>query len=345
MFGFFLQILFIIDTSVFQFALIFPLSKDLRIQHQSLIHEGDLIISGNESLTLEDCVYKLIGNLIVKDNATLFIKNAIFNQTCPDSSLANVIIKDMGTLVLNCSSMVIFQHETARIFVQDYAKFYAISSIIENPIYDVSLWAVNKSEIYMKNSIMKCAEKSVTRACVVLVDHYSNVKVENLTFDRLTAYANATIFIERSTIEDAIRAFNSPMIQVSCSTIRYITADENVTLNVQNSKVELGVRVGGNSRIWFIHSTVPQVNAGGNARVWLISSSTEALNEEDTAEIYVGWDIPLIGPVVFNYKWAPIIHLAIIVLIVAIMLVASYLIMKRLRRQNMSIRSQKKSFL
>jgi len=49
-------------------------AKSVNVLYQSLMHEGDLIVSGNEKLTIENCEYQLIGNIIVKDDATLTIK-------------------------------------------------------------------------------------------------------------------------------------------------------------------------------------------------------------------------------------------------------------------------------
>jgi len=48
-----------------------------------ILHEGDLIIEGNEVLTIEGIVYCQIGNIIVKDNATLRLIDAklIFQET------------------------------------------------------------------------------------------------------------------------------------------------------------------------------------------------------------------------------------------------------------------------
>lgn len=41
-----------------------------------ITHSGDLIISGNQTFTIENCVYQQDGNIIVKDNATLLVRNA-----------------------------------------------------------------------------------------------------------------------------------------------------------------------------------------------------------------------------------------------------------------------------
>jgi len=41
-----------------------------------ITHSGDLIIDGNQTFTIKSCVYTQEGNIIVKDNASLVIKNA-----------------------------------------------------------------------------------------------------------------------------------------------------------------------------------------------------------------------------------------------------------------------------
>lgn len=50
---------------------------------KSITHEGDLVIDGNETFIIENCTYIQTGNVYVRDNARLIIKNAELqlNQT------------------------------------------------------------------------------------------------------------------------------------------------------------------------------------------------------------------------------------------------------------------------
>jgi hypothetical protein len=49
-----------------------------------IIHEGNLTIADNEVYLIDGCYFRQIGNVLVKDNATLIVRNSTFNQTSED---------------------------------------------------------------------------------------------------------------------------------------------------------------------------------------------------------------------------------------------------------------------
>jgi len=341
------------DRNSFLFKQAIAPAKSLVIQYQSFVNEGDLIIGGNEKRTIEDCEYQLIGNIIVKDDATLIIKNAIFNQTgryvpmeipignTPTS--VNIVVENRASLFLTNTTLIISQNITSRILVRNEAKMYIADSSVENFKYDVSIWAIDASLLYIENSMMRRAKENATswtvESCVVLCHHYSEVHIENSTFDRATVYGSSRVFIERSTLKDAVRIFDSPTVQVVDSTIGYVTAEGSPILFIRSSIIGSYINAlqdTTSADIWLIHMTVEKVVARGSSKVRLIDASVKNLQMDGNAALFVGWDLPLFGPVAFSPALAFVIQLVALNLLAAIIIIVLFVLIRKLRKRHLS---------
>jgi hypothetical protein len=326
---------------------------NLAIQYQSIVNEGDLIVSGSETRTIENCEYELNGSIIVKDDVTLIIKNAVFNQTGEyipgegDIPAANIVVKNRARLFLTNTTLIISQNVTSRILVQNEAKMYIADSSIENFKYDVSIWAIDASLLHIENSIMRRANENATvwtvQSCVVLCDHYSEAHIENLTFDRVTVYGSSRVFIERSTLRDALRIFQSPTVQVTGSIIGYVTAEGSPLVYIRSSIIKGSegsyITASENttsSDIWLIHMTVKSVNAGGSSKIRLIDASVEDLNMYGNAALFVGWDLPLFGPVAFSPELASVIQLIVLNLLAVTIIIVLFVGLRKLRKRHLN---------
>lgn len=71
-----------------------------------ITHSGDLVVGGNQTFTIQSCVYTQDGDIIVKDNANLVIKEATlkFDQTSRQRSLT---IMDNGTLKMENATVTV----------------------------------------------------------------------------------------------------------------------------------------------------------------------------------------------------------------------------------------------
>jgi len=334
------------DKNGFLFEQITAPVKSLVIQPQSLVSEGDLIVEGDEIRTIDDGEYQLIGNIMVKDNATLIISNAIFNQTGRNVEAdipANVVVKDRATFYLTNTTLIISQNVTSRILVQNQAKMYVTDSSIENFEFDVSIWAIDNSVLFIENSVMRRAKEDVeywvVQSRVVVCDGHSEVHIENLTYDRTTVYEFSKVFIERSTLKDAVRIFDSPTVQVRDSTMDYLTAEGSPVVFIRSSTIKSYIHAlqdTTSADIWIIHTTVETVVAQGSSKVRLIDASVTNLQIEGNAALFVGWDLPLFGPVAFTPNLAFAIQLiALNALLVAIIIV-SYVLIRKFRKRHLS---------
>jgi hypothetical protein len=335
-----------LDKNGFLFEQAIAPAKSLVIQYQSLVSEGDLIVEGDETRTIEDCEYQLIGNIIVKDNATLIIKNAIFNQTgryVPADIPANIVVENQANFYLTNTTLIISQNVTSRILIQNQAKMYITGSSIENFEYDVAIWAIDNSLVYIENSVMRRAKEDVeywvVETCTVVCDGYSEVHIKNLTFDRTTVYQSSKVFIERSTLNDAVRIFDSPTVQVTDSTIDYVTAEGSPVVFIRSSIIGSYIHAlqdTTSADIWLIHMTVKTVVARGSSKVRLIDASVTNLQMDGNAALFVGWDLPLFGPVAFTPTLAFVIQLIALNSLLAIIIIVLYVLIRKLRKRHLS---------
>jgi hypothetical protein len=319
-------------TSVDLFTLhfnqiIFP-SRNL-VQYQVLEHEGDLIVSDNETRIIENCEYRVIGNVTVEDNATLIIRNAIFNQTG-----LSIVIKNQANFYLTNATLMMTQTASSDILVINEAEIYITNSKVENPNGRVIIWGENHCIIHIENSIMQRVSEGMER-CVIVSDHYSEVHIKNSTLERETIWGNSKVFIEKTILRDAMRVFGSTIVHAKNSTIEYLTVDGNASIYFQNSVIKSYIRAGENSNVWLMHMTVPEVWAGGNATINLVDASVKTLHISDKATLFVGWDLPFFGPVVFLPILAFAIQVIVLVLLAAGVAILLFLLAKKLRKQSL----------
>jgi hypothetical protein len=87
-------------------------------------HEGDIILTGNDVLIIKDTTYTQTGNIFIRDNARLSIKNStfIFNQRYHDEF--DIRVEGNGTFEVQNSTMKtgILLNENYDIYVSDEAS-------------------------------------------------------------------------------------------------------------------------------------------------------------------------------------------------------------------------------
>jgi hypothetical protein len=319
-------------------------SRSLFVDYQSFTYEGDLIIGDNETRTIENCEYRLIGNLTVKDNATLIIRNAIFNQTGKDAPIY-ILVMDRASFFLTNATLGIKQNVSdplyarGNITILNEARMYITNSFIEHPIFGVDIWTWDNSIIYIENSIMRRRMQDVMMDRYVIVSFdYSQVRIKNSTLDRVVTWESSKVVIERVTLNDTIRVFGESTVQVSDSTIKYVTADNSPSLSIRSSIIRSSpyIRTGENSDVLLLHMAVKEVWANNSAKIRLIDTSVEALHIFGNATVLVGWDLPIFGIVAFPPLVAFAIQLIALISLGAIIAIISFVLIKKLRRRSLS---------
>jgi hypothetical protein len=299
---------------------------NLAIEYQRFVDEGDIITSGSETRII-DSEYHLIGNIIVKDNSTLIIRNTIFNQTSGNGRVG-IVIENRASFIVTNATLALSQDSTSKITVQDEAKFDMVDSTIANSKSDVYIWVRENSTLQIENSAISSFIESK-----LVIESSSKVNIKDSTLGRVVVWRNPEVLIESSTITGALKNWGTSTVRVSGSTVGLVIAYGNLTMYIRNSIIGGDVTTGLKSDVWLIHTSAQDVSAGGNSRVWLIDASVEAFHEHGDAAVFVGWDVPLFGPMAVHCTLVPMVRLITLIVVGATAFIVLFIVIRKLHKR------------
>lgn len=323
----FLYALVLLSSFFLLFTLEFPFAS-LETVGASAV-KGDLVIS--EDSTIENCEYHIIGNITVEENATLIIKNALFNQTFYGISAITppIVVKDNAKLILINSTVTISSpRETpnpAKILVSDNAFINISNCVISDPECRVWVWMQDNATGYIENSVLKGPGD-----CEVILLGRSKAEIRTLVFDRIVLRNEASVQIDNSTITGGFRTFDNCDVYASNCEISYVTADGPLTLHIRDSSINSSITASGNSKIWLLHSSADKLYID-NSTIWLIGSSIGTITVSNSARILVGWELPLIGIVAFPMESLTWIKMCLLVTCAISVIIVIYVIIRSRR--------------
>lgn len=294
----------------------------LASQLQNVTYEGDLVVSGNKTFTIENSNFYMNGTITVKDNSALIIRSSRFTAVANWEGDGIVLMNHAILIVENATIIFTNPHGFGcRITIRDDAKANITRSTTRGRGYVV---AYENSFIYVNNSTMTVGPGITTyEGSSVATFDTSTAEIENSTMDGWFVWGNSTISIKnsiagmlrttwRETDKTTINITNSKILQIE-------TAGGKPTFNIEGSTVSHVSISGGNASftrssvaeigaswygsVWFASSSVGDVSAYGNARIWLIDSSYGGIKTVESATVIVGWHLPLFGLVTMPYKW------------------------------------------
>ena len=92
-----LFLLMFLQGSVFSTANV--MCEELRLKGEEIVHPGELIVDGNQTFLIENCTFVVEGIVVVRDNATLVVRDAELNVST--LSLAGMVtVRDNGILIV-----------------------------------------------------------------------------------------------------------------------------------------------------------------------------------------------------------------------------------------------------
>lgn len=312
-------------------------SKSFTFQFQT-VHEENIVVSSNETRII-DYEYYLIGNVTIKDNATLIIQNTFFNLTSTHG-FADILVKDHAKLVVTNSTLRISSNSTSKLLIRNHATLEISNSKIENPEDDISIILQDSSSAYIENTVISSSKKPK-----IVVGYSANdnpgVHIKNSTLNRIVVWGLSTVFVEKSIVQGAMRIFTDSIVHVSESTIEgqgepfAITVDGSASIQIRDSIIRTTLTARENSEAWLIHTKTKEVRGSGNAKVWLINTSVDNLYHYDDATIFAGWELPLIGIITVPYTLAPLIEYLTYAALAAVALILLYLVIRKLKKRRL----------
>lgn len=297
-------------------------------------HEGDINVSDCETFTIQDCEFNITGKIIVQDNATLIVKNARF-VTTPSlwSDGTSLIVKNhAGLLVVN--STIVFHHPrgcNCQIILQNEAKVNITESML---IGHGDIVARDNSTIKIYNSNITIGFSSYDFSGVVTFDN-SVAEVEDSTIDGVFIWDKSAASIKDSVaklIRTGWKETDETVINITNSRIDSISVQGGTPLfHIIRSSISDGY-FHCNTSAWFIDSSTRTLRATGNAMIWLIGSSAGSISTNNNAKVFVGWNLPLFGPVTVSHTWIPTMQILFMISI-SVVIGVSYIVYSRKKKQ------------
>ncbi|MGD8565258.1 MAG: hypothetical protein PVF96_02805 [Candidatus Bathyarchaeota archaeon] len=203
------------------FTVIFVHFKAISIVEASPdIHQGDLIIQGN-NVTIIEGDFHLNGSLIIEENATLILRNAVLNftQSYSYQFYMNIQHPIAGRPRLNIENSTITSNHYL------YVQFYANSSIIGDTLssppeirfytHDASETTLSNSQLYQIHAFSSSTVTTSDSQFDWLVgEGYSNITAYNCTIESARAGGNANFIVNESRVTYDII---SEVYSVNCS--------------------------------------------------------------------------------------------------------------------------------
>jgi hypothetical protein len=193
-------------------------------------HKGDIIVGGNEVMKI-DSSYIQEGNIIVKDNATLLIKDTSLNIYQPDQEYS-INITNNANLTVDNSQMRVST---------SYAGFllYPLNTIyVENnatALFTNSL-IIASSVSASQSSYVDIIDSNFTNGAIQASD-YANVTILNGTARSIDCEEFSTI-LSRNTEAMWYDASGSSALFIEDSNTDYVLPYSNSTITVTNSTIE-----------------------------------------------------------------------------------------------------------
>jgi len=299
--------------------------------YQNVTYEGDLIVENNQTFTIQDSEFNMIGKIIVKDTSTLIIRNSKFIAIPPWDGDSIVMLDNSNLIITNTT--VIFKHPggfDVHISLQHNAKANITYSTFKNHGY---ILAYNNATIYVSNSTITLGTKSTKYSGVSTFD-FSTAEIENSTVDGVFIWDNSTVSLKNSIVKLLRTTWEQDRTTVNLMNseiYRIETYGGTVILRVDDSEVT-SVNFLGNCSALFMDSSVEKMSARGNTRVLLLKTSYGDIETYDNATVLVGWHIPLFGLITIPYTWVPIFQGLLFLIITAVIIVTLVIIIKEWKK-------------
>lgn len=293
-------------------------STNIASQYQNVTYNGDLLVSNNQTFTIQNSEFLMNGTITVEDTSTLIIRNSKFT-TVPsrDSPLGrgSIIMANEANLNIT-NATVIFKHPDnfeCEIIAYDYTRATITNSTFQNRGF---VTGNDKSVIHVSNSTMHTEQDYHYTIGVATFDD-STTEIETSVMDGVFIWDGSTANIKDSDV-GLVRTGGTTRIDIATSKINQIETFHAIE----------GARA---TTIHVEDSTVKRLNVQ-NANVLLVDCHFGSVEARDNATVFVGWNLPLFGLVKMPHTWIPYVQLTIIVVIsVIVVTVLLALLRKKVR--------------
>lgn len=281
--------------------------------YQNIIHEGDLILDNDETFTVKDSNFTIIGDIIVKGNARLIIRNANLTITfvthneiyhpyhirIHNKGMVNItdskVTLGLGVIILQNSSVIHINNST--IYEGPRKDFRNQLILRDNSVPYIQKSKIDCSLFAHHNSIVYIDESNIRYLAPGEYSHEGNITVQ-----------------ARGSYIDHMRAKYSN-VHVWNSTIGSVRGEDS-EICIEGSEIRFSLSAYSNSKLVLIYTSTPY----------------RKISAHDGSVVLVNLDfLPFV--VLVPYQWVPWIHLGIVVaIIVSIGLIINFIRKRKVRR-------------
>jgi hypothetical protein len=202
------RLVFVILVSSLLLTLTFVQKGNIpAVKASSSIYQGDLILTGNNVTTIENKRFDINGSIIVEENATLILKNAIINFT----------------QIMNYEYKMDFRNPA-----NGNPRLQALNSTLTSKFMFPVVFHDNSSAIIREVTTLKCYLEAFD---------YSTVDVIGSTVVDLWAYEYSVLTVANSTITATLRGSDYSTVSASHCTTKYFDTWGRPTINISNSNI------------------------------------------------------------------------------------------------------------
>jgi hypothetical protein len=180
------------------------------------VYPGDLVLTGN-NVTIIEGGFEINGSIIVEENATLILRNAVLNFTQTMSYQFNI------TFLNPANGNPRFFAENATINSAYYQRIY---------LYGNSTASINKLTV------------GTTSRCIIETYDSSVMWITNSTLDYIYPDGNSTVNISHSVVSSTIITYENSNLNLLNCTTSVVIANDNSAVNASDSTID-EVRPGG----------------------------------------------------------------------------------------------------
>jgi len=290
-------------------------------------HQGDLILTGNNVTTIEGN-FDINGSIVVTENATLVLKDAVVNLTQASSRQFNItfrtplhgnprLLASNSTITSGLDSVVSFEDNSTGILNNStvswnlFARDHSMLTVL-NSSYVLWAWWEGASNITVCDSTMSSwmtydsaqVEAYNTKIGSILIGPrsvnctISNLKPGNLSFWNSLISFNVTVqpggncpnaTLTSTTVNDWRFAFyGSSTAVITDSMIGEAMSLDSSVIYLIRSSINYAHPLS-SAPIWAYDSSINYLEAISSRTIWLLNSTYNTLSIQDTARVYVSW--------------------------------------------------------
>jgi hypothetical protein len=212
------------------------------------IYQGDLILTENNVTTIEGLL-DINGSIIVKENATLVLKNAIVNFTQAEDWKFGLFLRDPsnGNPHLQVENTTITSNHRFSVELDQNSSAIVHDSQFTPPLgsycwlwtYDSSTASFHNFTVYGLSSTSS-SDVLICNSTIVILNIYGPcaASIRNSTIHTANGYGSSLISMDKSAVTN-VQAFDSTMFQISDSAIYSIYGDNKTAIWLTNSTCDV----------------------------------------------------------------------------------------------------------